>query len=68
LRIVARVVAVGGATTLITRTGILGWLGEVKSMGWVGKGGAAFLESLEKAIVAKADKERVGEWSGGTIM
>jgi nucleolar pre-ribosomal-associated protein 1 len=68
LRIVARVVAVGGATTLITRTGILGWLGEVKSMGWVGKRGAVFLESLEKAIIAKADKERVGEWSGGTIM
>ncbi|QDS73097.1 hypothetical protein FKW77_000592 [Venturia effusa] len=67
LRIVARIVAVGGATTLITRTGILGWLAEVKSMGWVGKEGVAFLEGLEKVVVEKADKNRVGEWSGGTI-
>lgn len=67
LRIVARIVAVGGATTLITRTGVLGWLGEVKSMSWVGKEGVTFLECLEKVIVEKSDKVRVGEWSGGTI-
>lgn len=67
LRIVARIAAVGGATTLITRTGILAWLGEVKSMNWVGKEGVVFLEGLEKVIVERADRERVGEWSGGTI-
>lgn len=67
LRIVGRVVAVGGATTLITRTGILGWLAEVKSMSWVGKEGVTFLTGLEKVIIERSDKERVGEWSGGTI-
>ncbi|TID25612.1 ribosome biogenesis protein urb1 [Venturia nashicola] len=67
LRIVCRIVAVGGATTLVTRTGILAWLGEVKSMSWVGEEGIVFLEGLKNVIVEKADIVRVGEWSGGTI-
>jgi len=67
LRIVARAVVVGGATTLVTRTGILAWLKEVKSMAWAGRDGVVFLEELEREILARVEKERVGEWSAGTL-
>jgi len=68
LRILARTVVVGGATTLVTRTGVLAWLKVVKGMKWAGVGqGDEVLQGLERYILELCDGERVGEWSAGGL-
>jgi nucleolar pre-ribosomal-associated protein 1 len=68
LRIVARTVAVGGAETLVTRCGVLTWLGVVKGMGWIGgPDGNEILEELERVVLRGCKGDRVEEWSRGAV-
>jgi nucleolar pre-ribosomal-associated protein 1 len=69
LRIVARVVTVGGAETLVTRCGVLAWLGVVKGMGWIGGDeGKRVVVELERCVLKGCKGDRVGEWSRGAIV
>jgi nucleolar pre-ribosomal-associated protein 1 len=68
LRVLARAVAVGGADTLVTRTGVLAWLGIVKGKGWLGGvEGDRVIEQLESAILGLCQGDRVKEWSAGLL-
>ena len=57
----------GGATTLVTRYGVLSWGRGVVAGRWVeGRLGRA-MERLVRRCEEKCDGERVGEWSGGAV-
>jgi nucleolar pre-ribosomal-associated protein 1 len=68
LRIVARTVAVGGAETLVTRCGVLAWLGIVKGMGWIGgQDGNEILAELQRVVLGGCKGDRVEDWSRGAV-
>lgn len=74
LRILWRVSGIeGGSTTLITRKGVLAWLGARMDVVREGKGEEVRLGSvlglrgLMKRLWETCDQERVKEWSRGTI-
>lgn len=54
----------GGSTTLITRSGILSWLGMVAT---VEKDRAEMLRLLKKRMLETCDQGRVTEWSHGAV-
>jgi len=71
LKILWRVTGIeGGSTTLITRTGVLAWVGARIDLAKKEESGLASVQGL-KALVGRlwqtCDKQRVGEWSKGTI-
>ncbi|KAF2143907.1 uncharacterized protein K452DRAFT_247410 [Aplosporella prunicola CBS 121167] len=62
IRLVFRAAAVGGSTTLITRSGVLSWI----EMQLVSKtGNAAVLRQLAARLYETCDQGRVEEWSHG---
>jgi nucleolar pre-ribosomal-associated protein 1 len=65
LKVAYRVAAVGGATSLVTRTGVLAWL-EMRSK--VGDVDAATLDVLKRKVSSGLDETRVKTWSKGALM
>jgi nucleolar pre-ribosomal-associated protein 1 len=65
LKVVYRVAAVGGATSLVTRTGVLAWL-EVR--GKVGDVEGVTLEVLKRKVQDGIDGTRVEVWSKGALV
>ena len=69
LRLIGRVALVeGGATTLVTRAGVLAWLDVVVAAGWVDDAGKAVVLAIREAILQRCDQTRVAEWSSGTLV
>jgi nucleolar pre-ribosomal-associated protein 1 len=64
VRLLLRAAAVGGSTTLITRCGLLSWL-QMMLINNDHRHGA--LKVLASRIYELCDKEKVDEWSSGTI-
>ena len=64
LKVVYRVAAVGGATSLVTRTGVLAWLEVRAKMGDVE---ATTLGVLRKKVEEGVDGIRVETWSKGAL-
>ena len=64
LKVVYRVAAVGGATSLVTRTGVLAWLEVRAKMGDVE---ATTLGVLRKKVEEGVDGQRVETWSKGAL-
>jgi nucleolar pre-ribosomal-associated protein 1 len=64
LRVVYRVAAVGGATSLVTRTGVLAWLEMREKVGDVEK---VTLEVLRRKVEDGIDGGRVEVWSKGAL-
>ena len=65
LKVVYRVAAVGGATSLVTRTGVLAWLDVRGKMGDVE---AVTLEVLRRKVEEGIDGGRVQTWSKGALV
>lgn len=65
LKVVYRIAAVGGATSLVTRTGVLAWLDMRAKVGDVD---AATLEVLRRKVTDNLDEARVKTWSKGALM
>jgi nucleolar pre-ribosomal-associated protein 1 len=64
LKVVYRVAAVGGATSLVTRTGVLAWL-EMREK--VGDVEGVTLEVLKRKVMDGIDEARVEVWSKGAL-
>ncbi|KAJ9662374.1 hypothetical protein H2201_006081 [Coniosporium apollinis] len=64
LRLVFRAAAVGGSTTLLTRSGLISW---VQSQIALGSFDAGALRSLASRLYETAKHERVIEWSSGAL-
>lgn len=68
LRFIARVALVdGGATTLVTRVGVMAWLENIGGSGWVDEAGVDVAAGIGVGILRRCDRERVGEWSSGVL-
>ncbi|KAG9696227.1 hypothetical protein KCU95_g4424, partial [Aureobasidium melanogenum] len=65
LKVVYRIAAVGGATSLVTRTGVLAWLDMRAKVGDVD---ASTLEVLSRKVKNGIDEARVKTWSKGALM
>lgn len=65
LKVAYRVAAVGGATSLVTRTGVLAWLDMRAKVGDVD---AASLEVLRQKVSSGIDEDRVKTWSKGALV
>lgn len=67
--LVGRVALVdGGATTMVTRAGILAWLDAVVLSEWVDEDGARVVKGIREAILERCDDDaRVKEWSAGLL-
>lgn len=57
----------GGATTMVTRAGILAWLDAVLASGWVGEDGEGVVKGIKEVILERCDEARVKEWSAGLL-
>ena len=69
LRLIGRVALVeGGATTLVTRAGVLAWLDVVVTSGWVDDAAKAVVAAIREAVLQRCDRARVAEWSSGTLV
>ncbi|KAF2744297.1 hypothetical protein M011DRAFT_470710 [Sporormia fimetaria CBS 119925] len=64
VRLLLRAAAVGGSTTLITRCGILSWI-QIQLVNSDRRQG--LLRRLAEKVWENCDKEKVREWSGGTM-
>ncbi|KAL9079193.1 MAG: hypothetical protein Q9157_001902 [Trypethelium eluteriae] len=66
VKVVARATEVqGGATTLITRVGIVGWLdGRIV----VADGDSGILKRLKERVLEMCDRDRVRDWSAGLLV
>lgn len=68
LRFVGRVALVeGGATTLVTRAGVIAWLDVVAEAGWVDEDGLIIVKGIREAILQRCERDRVVEWSAGLM-
>lgn len=68
MMIVGRVALVeGGATTMVTRAGILAWLDAVAVSGWVDEDGEGVVMGTREAILERCDEARIKEWSSGLL-
>jgi nucleolar pre-ribosomal-associated protein 1 len=68
MMLVGRVALVdGGATTMVTRAGILAWLDAVVVSGWVDEDGENVVKGIREAILERCDEARVKEWSSGML-
>jgi nucleolar pre-ribosomal-associated protein 1 len=57
----------GGATTMVTRAGILAWLDAVVVSGWVDEDGEVVVKGIREAILERCDEAKVKEWSAGLL-
>lgn len=68
LRVVGRVALVeGGATTLVTRAGVVAWLDVIVEAGWVDEDGVVVVKGIKDAILQRCERSRVVEWSAGLL-
>ncbi|OCK82401.1 hypothetical protein K432DRAFT_424178 [Lepidopterella palustris CBS 459.81] len=64
LRLLFRAAAVGGSTTLITRSGLLSW---IQAQIAVKDGHETMLKKLASRLYQTCDQAKVGEWSNGGV-
>jgi nucleolar pre-ribosomal-associated protein 1 len=68
VRLVVRGSLAGGATILVTGMGVLAWLGDVGNVVAGNERAVGIVEGARGLILARAEKEKMKEWSYGTLL
>jgi nucleolar pre-ribosomal-associated protein 1 len=67
LRLLVRAGIVGGATVLVTGSGALAWLNDVRSLVANENGAVRLVEDIEKVLLEHAEGSKIRDWSSGTL-